>query len=126
MYMSCLHEHVLFKTTTCTCTCNVHMKTTCTCNIPKKTTCTCHVYINMYFSRRQHVHVHVIFPRRQHVHVYLFLHSICKLICISSVFQLKVEIGGMEESIMKRTALVANTSNMPVAAREASIYTGDL
>ena len=31
---------------------------------------------------------------------------------------------GSEESIMKRTALVANTSNMPVAAREASIYTG--
>lgn len=28
------------------------------------------------------------------------------------------------ESIMKRTVLVANTSNMPVAAREASIYTG--
>ena len=28
------------------------------------------------------------------------------------------------ESIMKRTALIANTSNMPVAAREASIYTG--
>ncbi|KAM0678940.1 H(+)-transporting V1 sector ATPase subunit A [Binucleata daphniae] len=27
-------------------------------------------------------------------------------------------------SIMKRTILVANTSNMPVAAREASIYTG--
>jgi len=27
-------------------------------------------------------------------------------------------------SIMNRTALVANTSNMPVAAREASIYTG--
>ena len=25
---------------------------------------------------------------------------------------------------MKRTCLVANTSNMPVAAREASIYTG--
>lgn len=38
--------------------------------------------------------------------------------------ELKVEIGGVEESIMKRTALVANTSNMPVAAREASIYTG--
>ena len=38
--------------------------------------------------------------------------------------QLKTEIGGVEESIMKRTALVANTSNMPVAAREASIYTG--
>lgn len=31
---------------------------------------------------------------------------------------------GTEESIMKRTVLVANTSNMPVAAREASIYTG--
>ncbi len=25
---------------------------------------------------------------------------------------------------MRRTTLVANTSNMPVAAREASIYTG--
>jgi len=37
---------------------------------------------------------------------------------------LTVTIGGVEESIMKRTALVANTSNMPVAAREASIYTG--
>ena len=31
---------------------------------------------------------------------------------------------GTEECIMKRTTLVANTSNMPVAAREASIYTG--
>merc|ERR1711871_420176 len=29
-----------------------------------------------------------------------------------------------EAPIMKRTCLVANTSNMPVAAREASIYTG--
>jgi len=29
-----------------------------------------------------------------------------------------------EVGIMKRTTLVANTSNMPVAAREASIYTG--
>ena len=28
------------------------------------------------------------------------------------------------ESLMKRTVLVANTSNMPVAAREASVYTG--
>ena len=28
------------------------------------------------------------------------------------------------QSIMKRTVLIANTSNMPVAAREASIYTG--
>ena len=29
------------------------------------------------------------------------------------------------ESLMNRTILIANTSNMPVAAREASIYTGD-
>nr|WP_100630459.1 V-type ATP synthase subunit A [Enterococcus ureilyticus] len=28
------------------------------------------------------------------------------------------------ESVMERTVLIANTSNMPVAAREASIYTG--
>jgi V/A-type H+-transporting ATPase subunit A len=28
------------------------------------------------------------------------------------------------ESLMKRTVLIANTSNMPVAAREASVYTG--
>ena len=28
------------------------------------------------------------------------------------------------QSIMQRTVLIANTSNMPVAAREASIYTG--
>lgn len=39
--------------------------------------------------------------------------------------QLSVEIEGVKESIMKRTTLVANTSNMPVAAREASIYTGN-
>jgi len=38
--------------------------------------------------------------------------------------ELTTEIEGNVESIMKRTALVANTSNMPVAAREASIYTG--
>ncbi|CAG8719324.1 20384_t:CDS:10, partial [Cetraspora pellucida] len=38
--------------------------------------------------------------------------------------ELSIEINGRQESIMKRTALVANTSNMPVAAREASIYTG--
>lgn len=37
---------------------------------------------------------------------------------------LSIEIQGRKESIMKRTTLVANTSNMPVAAREASIYTG--
>jgi len=34
------------------------------------------------------------------------------------------EMGGGEAPIMKRTCVVANTSNMPVAAREASIYTG--
>ncbi|OII75156.1 vacuolar ATP synthase subunit A [Cryptosporidium ubiquitum] len=33
-------------------------------------------------------------------------------------------VDGKKESIMQRTCLVANTSNMPVAAREASIYTG--
>jgi len=38
--------------------------------------------------------------------------------------QLTMEVNGRTESIMKRTCLVANTSNMPVAAREASIYTG--
>merc|ERR1712165_366259 len=38
--------------------------------------------------------------------------------------ELTVEIDGKTESIMRRTSLVANTSNMPVAAREASIYTG--
>jgi V-type H+-transporting ATPase subunit A len=38
--------------------------------------------------------------------------------------KLTVKIKGKEENIMKRTCLVANTSNMPVAAREASIYTG--
>jgi V-type H+-transporting ATPase subunit A len=38
--------------------------------------------------------------------------------------ELTMEVDGKTESIMKRTSLVANTSNMPVAAREASIYTG--
>lgn len=38
--------------------------------------------------------------------------------------QLSIEISGRQEPIMKRTSLIANTSNMPVAAREASIYTG--
>eukprot|EP00586_Coscinodiscus_wailesii_P012057 CAMPEP_0172496008 /NCGR_PEP_ID=MMETSP1066-20121228/79815_1 /TAXON_ID=671091 /ORGANISM="Coscinodiscus wailesii, Strain CCMP2513" /LENGTH=622 /DNA_ID=CAMNT_0013268055 /DNA_START=46 /DNA_END=1914 /DNA_ORIENTATION=+ len=39
---------------------------------------------------------------------------------------IKDEVTGQmkEIGIMKRTTLVANTSNMPVAAREASIYTG--
>ncbi|KAH3676026.1 hypothetical protein WICMUC_002322 [Wickerhamomyces mucosus] len=38
--------------------------------------------------------------------------------------ELFTDISGTKEPIMKRTTLVANTSNMPVAAREASIYTG--
>ncbi|KAF9239609.1 V-type ATPase [Melanogaster broomeanus] len=38
--------------------------------------------------------------------------------------ELTMEVDGRQEPIMKRTTLVANTSNMPVAAREASIYTG--
>ncbi|KAI9882345.1 MAG: vacuolar protein sorting-associated protein 1 [Watsoniomyces obsoletus] len=38
--------------------------------------------------------------------------------------ELSIDVGGRKEPIMKRTALIANTSNMPVAAREASIYTG--
>eukprot|EP00189_Rhodosorus_marinus_P010493 CAMPEP_0184744264 /NCGR_PEP_ID=MMETSP0315-20130426/7081_1 /TAXON_ID=101924 /ORGANISM="Rhodosorus marinus, Strain UTEX LB 2760" /LENGTH=612 /DNA_ID=CAMNT_0027215943 /DNA_START=160 /DNA_END=1998 /DNA_ORIENTATION=+ len=38
--------------------------------------------------------------------------------------ELTINVNGKEESIMNRTLLVANTSNMPVAAREASIYTG--
>ena len=28
------------------------------------------------------------------------------------------------EALMNRTTMIANTSNMPVAAREASVYTG--
>lgn len=38
--------------------------------------------------------------------------------------ELTTIVKGKQESIMQRTCLVANTSNMPVAAREASIYTG--
>ncbi|PFH47683.1 hypothetical protein AMATHDRAFT_82092 [Amanita thiersii Skay4041] len=38
--------------------------------------------------------------------------------------ELSMDVGDRQEPIMKRTTLVANTSNMPVAAREASIYTG--
>eukprot|EP00968_Pinguiococcus_pyrenoidosus_P006100 scaffold405_cov243-Pinguiococcus_pyrenoidosus.AAC.16 len=38
--------------------------------------------------------------------------------------ELTIEVDGEKVEIMQRTALVANTSNMPVAAREASIYTG--
>lgn len=39
--------------------------------------------------------------------------------------ELSIDVNGVQEPIMKRTTLVANTSNMPVAAREASIYTGE-
>jgi len=43
---------------------------------------------------------------------------------LSEFPELTIPIEGKQESIMNRTCLVANTSNMPVAAREASIYTG--
>jgi len=43
---------------------------------------------------------------------------------LSDFPELTTLIDGKEEEIMQRTTLVANTSNMPVAAREASIYTG--
>lgn len=43
---------------------------------------------------------------------------------LSDFPELSIRVNDRDESIMKRTALVANTSNMPVAAREASIYTG--
>jgi len=43
---------------------------------------------------------------------------------LSEFPELTIPVEGKQESIMKRTCLVANTSNMPVAAREASIYTG--
>lgn len=33
-------------------------------------------------------------------------------------------VDGEKQSIMQRTCLIANTSNMPVAAREASLFTG--
>lgn len=42
---------------------------------------------------------------------------------LSEFPELYLEIDGRKEPVMKRTCLVANTSNMPVAAREASIYT---
>jgi len=43
---------------------------------------------------------------------------------LSDFPELTTLIDGKEEAIMQRTTLVANTSNMPLAAREASIYTG--
>ena len=38
--------------------------------------------------------------------------------------KLTIDVDGVQQPIMQRTCLIANTSNMPVAAREASIYTG--
>lgn len=43
---------------------------------------------------------------------------------LSDFPELTTTYKGREENIMQRTCLIANTSNMPVAAREASIYTG--
>jgi V-type H+-transporting ATPase subunit A len=43
---------------------------------------------------------------------------------LSDFPELTTMVDGEEIGIMNRTTLVANTSNMPVAAREASIYTG--
>jgi len=43
---------------------------------------------------------------------------------LSDFPELKTKVGNDMVPIMNRTCLVANTSNMPVAAREASIYTG--
>ena len=39
--------------------------------------------------------------------------------------ELYTEVNGVKHNIMKRNILVSNTSNMPVASREASIYTGN-
>lgn len=43
---------------------------------------------------------------------------------LSDFPELTIEVDGKQVGVMDRTCLVANTSNMPVAAREASIYTG--
>ena len=51
--------------------------------------------------------------------LHLSVHAYSFLYCVSVSVSL-----GQTVSIMNRTSLVANTSNMPVAAREASIYTG--
>jgi vacuolar-type H+-ATPase catalytic subunit A/Vma1 len=52
------------------------------------------------------------------------MHGSVKFWIVSNASQLSIDINGRKEPIMKRTCLIANTSNMPVAAREASIYTG--
>jgi V-type H+-transporting ATPase subunit A len=43
---------------------------------------------------------------------------------LSDFPELTINVDGKQVGVMNRTCLVANTSNMPVAAREASIYTG--
>lgn len=63
------------------------------------------------------------------IYLFIFLQLINQVLPIFQVLmdfpQLTMTLpDGREESVMKRTTLVANTSNMPVAAREASIYTG--
>jgi hypothetical protein len=63
----------------------------------------------------------------------IFVLAVVRLVTILMIVQVLMDFpqltmtlpDGREESVMKRTTLVANTSNMPVAAREASIYTGD-
>lgn len=62
----------------------------------------------------------------------IIAYRLLKIIYLRPIFQVLMDFpqltmtlpDGREESVMKRTTLVANTSNMPVAAREASIYTG--
>lgn len=54
-----------------------------------------------------------------------FFPNDCSALKVLNEFpELTIDVNGKEVGIMKRTTLVANTSNMPVAAREASIYTG--
>jgi hypothetical protein len=63
----------------------------------------------------------------------IFVLAVVRLVTILMIVQVLMDFpqltmtlpDGREESVMKRTTLVANTSNMPVAAHEASIYTGD-
>ncbi|KAK5150317.1 H(+)-transporting V1 sector ATPase subunit A [Oleoguttula sp. CCFEE 6159] len=50
--------------------------------------------------------------------------SVSKFSNSDIIIYLSIDVDGRKEPIMKRTSLIANTSNMPVAAREASIYTG--
>ena len=44
--------------------------------------------------------------------------------CRSPMFQAALRLGVMHVGLSSHCVQVANTSNMPVAAREASIYTG--